>query len=392
MIYPRKLLPELKRHLARKQVTVLTGMRRTGKTTLVHHLLDGVPSSNKMYIDLELLSNQDLFSVRNYETIIGALEQRGLSFKQKAFIAIDEIQFVKNLPSVLKYLYDHYDIKFIVTGSSSFYMKNFFTESLAGRKKIFELFPLDFGEFLTFKEISYSSNKSPKSTFQVAEYDRLSAAYEEFIEYGGFPEVVLAKTIKEKKELLDDTISSYVNVDVASISDFQNRQRIYQLIKLLASRVGSKIDYAKISRLVGVARPTAQNYINLFADTYLVSRLSVYSRNADREIVKAQKLYFCDNGLLGILADVGSGIKFENAVFNQLRHLGLLQYYALKTGHEIDFILDRKVAFETKETPTEEGLKQLRSLAAKAGIGRNRMIGRHAAKNFNHFIWGGEFR
>ncbi len=390
--YPRKILPALKKHLARKQITVLTGMRRTGKTTLVHALLDSISSPNKIYIDLELLSNQDLFSVRNYDAIINALEQRGLSFDRKATIAIDEIQLVKNLPSVLKYLYDNYDIKFIVTGSSSFYMKNVFTESLAGRKFLFELFPLDFGEFLTFKEIPFASKNNSKQKFDAVEYERLSSVYEEFIEYGGFPEVVLAKTVQEKKERLDDIISSYVNVDVASMSDFQNRQRLYQIIKLLASRVGSKLDYSKISRLVGVTRSTVQNYMNLFADTYLLFRLPVHTNNADREIVKAQKLYFCDNGLLSILADVGSGIKFENAVFNQLRHQGELRYYALKTGHEIDFILDGKIAYEAKETPTTTDLKQLRALSAKAEVKQHRIIGRHASKTFDRYVWGGEFR
>lgn len=392
MNYPRKIFPLLKKHLVRKQITVLTGMRRTGKTTLVRELLASISSSNKIYIDLELLSNQDLFSVRNYDAIIRALEQRGLSFDRKVTIAIDEIQLVKNLPSVLKYLYDHYDIKFIVTGSSSFYMKNVFTESLAGRKTLFELFPLDFGEFLTFKEIPFSTKNVSKQKFSLDEYERLSSVYEEFIEYGGFPEVALAKTIQEKKERLDDIISSYVNVDVAALSDFQNRQRLVQIIKVLASRVGSKMDYSKISRVVGVTRPTVQNYINLFEDTYLISRLPVHTKNADREIVKAQKLYFCDNGLLGMLADVGSGIKFENAVFNQLRHRGKLRYYALKTGLEIDFILDGKIAFETKETPTKSDLEQLRALSAKAGVKQHEVIGRHFSKTFDQYTWGGEFR
>src|SRR3989338_11540272 len=152
-MYPRKLYPFLNEHLGKKQITVITGMRRTGKTTLLKQLLADIPTANKIYVDLERIDNREMFLEKNYDAIIYNLRQRGLDIKHKVFVGLDEIQLAPNLPSVLKYLYDNYDIKFIVTGSSSYYIKNLFTESLAGRKKVFELYPLDFGEFLVFKEV-----------------------------------------------------------------------------------------------------------------------------------------------------------------------------------------------------------------------------------------------
>jgi predicted AAA+ superfamily ATPase len=128
-------------------------MRRTGKTTIVRELLNQVSSGNKIYIDLERYDNRELFSDPNYDNIPVQLTRRGLDFSVKAWIFLDEIQLVPPIMSVLKYLYDHYFIKFIITGSSSFYLRNFFSDSLAGRKKIFELYPLDFGEFIIFREI-----------------------------------------------------------------------------------------------------------------------------------------------------------------------------------------------------------------------------------------------
>ena len=159
MLYPRKIYPKLKEHLDKKEITVLTGMRRTGKTTLVKQLLSDIASENKIYIDLQILANQDIFSVRNFDGIIETFKQRGLDFTRRAYIALDEIQLIKEMPGILKYLHDAYDIKFIVTGSSSYYLKNLFTESLAGRKKIFELYPLDFGELLIFKGISVNPRR-----------------------------------------------------------------------------------------------------------------------------------------------------------------------------------------------------------------------------------------
>ncbi len=117
----------------------LTGMRRTGKTTLLNHIFGSIESQNKIFLDLENPINRKYFEEENYERIKKSFEFMGIDFETRAYIFLDEIQFVKNLPSIAKYLIDHYRVKFILTGSASFYMKNLFTESLAGRKYIFEL-------------------------------------------------------------------------------------------------------------------------------------------------------------------------------------------------------------------------------------------------------------
>ncbi len=190
MIYPRKIFKSLQAHLDTKQVTVLTGMRRTGKTTLLKELLEVSEIAQKVYFDLERIDNRILFSEENYENIIMALTQQGINFDEKVLLAIDEIQLVPNLPSVVKYLYDNYDIKFLLTGSSSYYLKNRFSESLSGRKRIFEIYPLDFGELLTFKNIAFEPDSEfTKTKFIKSEYERLKQFYEEYINFGGFPEV-----------------------------------------------------------------------------------------------------------------------------------------------------------------------------------------------------------
>lgn len=392
-MYPRKIYPLIKQDLSKKHITVITGMRRVGKTTLVKYLLEEIDSTNKIYLDLERLDNRELFLEKNYDNVIYSLKQRGLIFDKIAYIVIDEIQLAKNISSVLKYLYDNYKIKFIVTGSSSFYVKNLFTESLAGRKKIFELFPLDFGEFLTFKEVFFQhSVKFLPVSFNNSEYERLKMYYNEYLEYGGFPEVALVKNINDKKDLLNDIINSYINIDIVSLSDFRNHEKIYALMKMLAARVGSRLDYAKMSRLVGLSMETIKNYINFFEKTYIIFRVPVFTNKTDREIIKAKKLYFCDNGLLAILSDISSGAKFENALFLQLKHLGNIQYYSLKTGREIDFIFNKKIALESKETPTLTDKGDLENLAKLAGIKDARLIGRHPSPKFNDYIWGGEIR
>ncbi|MFA6495456.1 MAG: ATP-binding protein [Candidatus Paceibacterota bacterium] len=390
MFFKRKVYEPLKEHLSAREVTVLTGMRRTGKTTIIKQLLSEIPSENKIYFDFENIADRELFSQKNYDNVLFALSARGLDVKSKLFIGIDEIQLVPNIPSVIKYLHDHYDIKFLVTGSSSYYLKNLFSESLSGRKKIFELFPLDFGEFLVFKGVFHSERNFFESSFSSSEYERLQTLYEEFVRFGGFPEVALAAEESRKKDLLTDILSSYINVDIATLADFRRKDIVYSLMQMLASRVGSRLDYAKLARNIGISPVTVKNYVDFFEQTYFLSRVPIFSRSPDKAIVKAKKLYFSDNGILNTLAEVSGGAQFENAVFTELRHHGKIQYYALKNGREVDFIVDGKTAFEIKETPAENDLKSLRSLSEKIGIEKCRLIGRRASPTWDDFIWGGD--
>ena len=102
MEFKRKIFSELEKHLERKQVTVLTGMRRTGKTTLVKQLMATSTIEQKLFFDLEKLEDRDRFEVRNYDLIIKRLSDEGIDFSKKVMICIDEIQLLPNIPSVIK--------------------------------------------------------------------------------------------------------------------------------------------------------------------------------------------------------------------------------------------------------------------------------------------------
>lgn len=389
MFYPRKIYPSLLTHAQTSSVTVLTGMRRTGKTTLIQQLLLDLPNKNSLYLDLQRPDNRELFGQKNYEAIRESFVAQGLSTKEPMIVALDEMQLAPDSPSAIKYLSDHHKIKFIVTGSSSYYLKNLFSESLAGRKKLFELHSLDFGEFLTFKEIPHSKTDWKKAEFNVLEYNRLSSYYEEYVRFGGFPQVVLAQSEAEKRDLLLDIMSSYVNIDIRSLADFSDERNLYSLAKLLAGRIGGRVEYTNLSQLVGLSRPTVTNYISFFEKTYLLTTVPVYTKNVDREIVKSRKLYFCDTGLANTLAELSSGAQFENTLFNQLARTGQIQYYALKTGHEIDFILDNELAIEAKETPVGRDLTHLANLSSIAEITGFKLVGRYKSPKFKDFAWAG---
>ena len=345
-IITRTLFPALQRALADQRVIVITGQRRVGKTTAARWLLDQAPTDNKLYLDLERLDQRAVFGESNYDLVLNFLRNRGLDPARPAYVALDEIQYAPNVPSIVKYLYDASQtagqpgIKFILTGSSSFYLKHFFTESLAGRKVVFEMFPLSFGEFLAFRGVPYRPRTDfADMRFDPYEYERLKGQYEEYLAYGGLPEVALAPTAETKTEILNDVLSSYINIDIRVLADFQKIAELQQLLRVLASRIGNKLDHTKLASIVGISRPTLVQYLEFLEMTYVIRRVPAYSASADRVAALGRKLYFYDNGIAGVLARLSEGALFENAVFNQLRAYGELAYLARGNEYEIDFVL-----------------------------------------------------
>ena len=367
MIIQRNLYTEIQPYLRSKQAIVITGMRRVGKTTLLKSIFDATTSANKLFLDLENIVDQSLFAEEDYEQIKASFQGKGIDFSKKVYLFLDEIQYVKNIPSVVKYLGDHNDIKFFLTGSASFYLKNVFSESLAGRKYIFELYPFLFDEFLQLKGSAF---KVPRARTGVTRpvYTQLKGLYEEYIQFGGFPEVIKTARTEEKGKVLEDIISSYVQLEVRGLSDFRKGDVIQDLIFFLAGQVGQKLDVLKLSSLMGVARQTMEEYLSFLEGTYLITRIKPYAKSRAVEIRKVRKMYFCDSGLVNHLSRVSIGAAFEQAVFQSLQPKGAVQYYQKKSGAEIDFIIDKKRAYEVKTTPREHDAKRLRALSAEIGM------------------------
>ncbi|OGD22006.1 MAG: hypothetical protein A2W03_07090 [Candidatus Aminicenantes bacterium RBG_16_63_16] len=367
MIKPRLILDRIRPYYDSPEAIIVTGMRRTGKTTLLRLIYGQVNSDNKIFLDLENPLNRRYFEESNYEKVRSTLEILGLDFTTKAHIFLDEIQFVRNLPSVAKYLIDHYQAKFFLTGSASFYLKNLFSESLSGRKFIFELYPLSFGEFLAFKDSALKIPENPRDITRPA-YESISALYDEYLLFGGFPGVVLKTSTPEKKLALDDIFISYFQSEVIQLGDFRKNEIIRDLIVLLAMRIGSRLDLQKISKELGVTRPTIHEYLSFLEGTFFIKLVKPFAKKAGSEIRKSPKVYLCDTGLAGRLANLEEGTIFENSIFQSLVPKGELAYYQRKNGTEIDFLLDKTNAFEAKITPQLRDVQQLKRVAGELGL------------------------
>ncbi len=387
----RNILNEIHPFLGTKQAIVVNGMRRTGKTTIIKFLLNKSAENNKVFFDLEKAENRFLFSDENYENIIHALKTEGINFSRKAFIGIDEIQLVPKITGIIKYLYDNFDIKFFLTGSSSFYIKNHFSESLAGRKYIFTLSTLTFDEFLKFRDVRLNLTEFKFQKVNPHLVKKLDAHYNDYISSGGFPEIATIDNPEVKRKYLSDILNSYLQLDIKFLADFSTTDEIFKLLKLLSARVGSKVDYSKLSMVSGIHRKKIKEYLLFLEQTYFIVFVSPFVVNTDREIALQKKIYFTDTGLLNILGNVNSGALFENKIANQLAHFGELNYYARRNGQEIDFILNKKIAFEVKETPSESDYNKLKERSSSIGLSKRYLIGKNMPPSgFSEYIWGGD--
>jgi len=370
-MYPRRLTSILTKEIDRPGVVVLTGMRQVGKTTLMRQIFERIESPGKIFLDLENPLNQKIFDEDNFDNIIINLERMGLSVTKKPFVFLDEVQLFPKVVRAVKYLYDHYRIKFFLTGSSSFYLKNLFPESLAGRKIVYELFPLDFEEILVFK----GREKKPIRRFSLMAKNKNRVAFEiykkhfeEYLEFGGFPAVVLENKLERKRQILEDIFKSYFEKDIKTLADFKDIGKLRDMILLLTNRVGSKIEISKISSELGISRETVYSYLAFLEKTYFVFLVKPFSRSVNGEVRGARKLYFCDNGLLNYLGKVTDGALFKNAVFHNLKKHNTINYYEKYKGPEIDFIVDKKVAIGVKIKADASDIKKLKRISRNLNI------------------------
>jgi hypothetical protein len=377
MLYTRAIFSKLESELQTKEITVITGMRRVGKTTALMHLFNLVKSKNKAVFDLENPLHRKIFEEKNYDTVWNNLRQFNITNSEKVYIFLDEVQNLPEISRVVKYLYDHWDVKFFLTGSSSYYLRNLFPESLAGRKIVFEMFPLTFAEFLIFKGIK----RDPLTTFaKKAEYknkisyEKLNPLYREYLEFGGFPSVVLEPNSERKKLLLSEIFTSYFEKDAKNLADFKDMSKLRDLILLLIPRIGSRVEILKLAAGLSVSRETVYSYLAFLEQTYFISLLSRHSGSIDRQAAGSKKLFLCDCGIANILGKPSEGQLFEQSIFQNLRSDHKLSFYNKNNGAEIDFIVDKKLALEVKMTTSKQDINTLKLRAESIDLIENYII------------------
>ena len=340
----RDLAANLEVKLHKGKVIVLIGPRQVGKTTLINSIL-----KDKEYLFLDGDDNTVTETLANANTEI----LKSIIGNHK-YIFIDEVQRIPNIGLKLKIIVDQIkDVQVIVSGSSSLDINNVTQEPLTGRKFEFHMFPVSWKEF---------ENSVGYMTAQQQLEIRLL--------YGMYPDVI--NNLGAEYEILKNLVSSYLYKDILALAGIRKSEVLEKILRALAMQVGSEVSYNEIAQLVGVDKNTVNNYIDLLEKSFVIFRLTSFSKNIRNEIKANKKIYFYDNGVLNMLIGNFNALEFrqdkgalwENfLVSERMKQLSYTQsiakpyFWRTTTQQEIDYIeinADKVSAYEFKWATTKK--------------------------------------
>lgn len=338
----RILQTKIMSEIAPNKVVLIFGARRVGKTVMMHQIVENYAGRTMMlngedYDTLALLEHR---SVANYRHLFEGID----------LLAIDEAQNIPQIGNVLKLIVDEVPgISVLASGSSSFDLQNKTGEPLVGRSTQFLLTP--------FSQQEIAQTENALETRQNLE-SRLI--------YGSYPEVVMMDNFARKTDYLRDIVGAYLLKDILAIDGLKNSGKMRDLLRLIAFQMGSEVSYDELGKQLGLSRNTVEKYLDLLEKVFVIYKVGAYSRNLRKEITKAGKWYFYDNGIrnavigafspLAIRQDVG--VLWENYIIGERRKANFneklhKEFYFWRTydKQEIDLIeesADKLTALEFK--------------------------------------------
>lgn len=346
----RTVLKEIRQDIRRKEIAFLVGPRQAGKTTIMKIIQDELIAAGEKTIFLSLDYEYDRVHFSSQQSLLKKVELELGS--GQGFVFIDEIQRMENAGLFLKGIQDlGLPYKFIVSGSGSVDLKAKIKESMLGRKRVYEVYPLSLLEFVNYKtDYRYADHLSD---FFALEKARSADLLLEYLNYGGYPRVALETESREKLRVMDEIYQGYISKDIAYLLHVEKIEAFGQLIKTLANQAGKIINYSELAATLGISLPTVKNYCWYAEETYILRRVTPFFRNIRSEISKSPSVYFSDLGFrnfaLGVLGSLQRpddlGFAFQNLVYQilheKVRWSGAqIHFWRTKSKTEIDFVID----------------------------------------------------
>ena len=308
---PRLIYQEIKKFMHVRQIISLTGLRRTGKTTIMLKIVyDNIPKFDRMnivYFSFDEFRKIKLIEVINaYVKIIN----KDIN-KEKYLFLFDEIQKVENWEEQLKRIYDeHSNIKFIISGSESLFIRKKSRESLAGRMFEFQVKILTFKEFLSFKNLKFDNLSLYK--------EEILREYKNFLFSNGFPEMVGEKREIADKYVKNNVIEKIIYRDIPQIIPVQEPAILEQIFKIILNDPGEIISLDDLAKELRISRQTVSLYIDYLEKSFLIRKLYNFSRNARKTQRKLKKYYPTIISHELVEKNEMSGKVFETFIVNQL--------------------------------------------------------------------------
>ncbi|BAD86409.1 archaeal ATPase [Thermococcus kodakarensis KOD1] len=340
-------LKDIRRKLSTGNALALVGVRRAGKTTLARQYLrflieKGLPPEETLYVNLEEPRFYPDLSLELLEEIFSAFKTY-ISRGARPVVVLDEVQNVEGWERWVRKVLDLGEAEVIVTGSSSSLLRSELATLLTGRVLVTEVYPLSFREFLSFKGLPI---ELPALLGRRGEVER---ALREYLEFGGFPQVVLTDDEGLKRELLRELFEGIILRDVAYRHGFRDARLVKLVAELALSRFSSLVSASRLRNEVSgiVGRKVSPNLVDSVLDAmeeaYLIHRVPILSPKVKDVRRYPKKLYAVDTGLANVMITrftENIGRLAENAVARHLvqRH-GRENVFYYRNGHEVDFVV-----------------------------------------------------
>jgi len=366
-----RYLSKIKRYCTTGEIVVLSGVRRSGKTTLlcqmIRDLIDeqGVDPRSILFVNCDepTLAHLD----RPLEAVLDTYRSNIWS-GEGAWLVFDEIQTIAGWERWLKATYDRKRFRLVISGSSSYLLDSEVSTLISGRYLAVPVYPLDFSEYLLFHGMGIEPDPV---TLAARKYDILNLLGQ-YIREGGFPQAVRQEDGDVKADQLRAYYDSIVYRDIVQVNKVRNQRALADLLSYLLTNIASPYSYRQLVEVLGIEAATIREYIRyaemarvLFEVQYFSYSLKVQARNN-------KKVYCIDTGLRNAVSftfSADEGRCVENLVFLELRRRGGDPYYWKKMG-EVDFVLKNPdntltaINVTYTDTPPEREMNALREFAA----------------------------
>ncbi len=346
-MFQRNLTDSLRAALNESPSVLLMGARQTGKSTLAMNLVtEGIIDEYITLDDTSYLSA----AISDPKGFLEGFGNRSL--------VIDEIQRATGLLLPIKQIIDtgKKPGKFFLTGSTNIFLLPKLSESLSGRIELHSLFTLSQGEINgRFEKFLDRLIKNPESITESLNFSR--ADFKKLISLGGYPEIHIRKSTDRIDQWFKSYIYTILQKDIRDISNIDSTPDLNRLIQIAATRTGTILNFAELSRSSTIPQTTLKRYFTLLQAAYLINLVPPWSVNLSKRLIKTPKIYFNDTGLaaslIGFDADrftndtTTLGHFFENFIYMELlkqiswsNYKPSIYHFRTQTGDEVDFILE----------------------------------------------------
>ena len=344
--YPReKYLKKILSNLKSKEILILTGLRRIGKTTILKQTIKYLLENKTKQDDIFFVS-LDSFNLLEFSIHYLIEEFRKIHKKSSTdffYLFLDEVSYRENFEQELKSIYDNENIKIICSSSIATLMRDK-KANLTGRTKTIEVMPLNFQEFLIFKEAEISKSDNAK----------LESYFKDYLRVGGVPFYV----ITEDKDYLNELVESIIYKDIIAYHKITAEKTIKELFVLLCQRVGKPMSYNKIAKILKISVDSAKRFVSYFEKAYLFYVVDRYSKSLNEKITSPKKIYVGDVGIKNLITGLKDlGASYENLVFLNIKDKN--PSYYLKDSAEIDFITEDSLIEAKYNQELEKNQKEI---------------------------------